>query len=490
MRSFRLPRSLEPVPCRSLDPAAFPPSCKRLTFSATRNGSSYPPLGLEAWMAARTVIVIGAGIAGLTAAYRLAKAGIDVTVLEASDRIGGRMSTDRRAGYLIDRGAQFLSDGYGVIYGLIGELGLAGDVFRASGWSGTFCSGRVRKMNPRYPWTVATSGLLNWRDALRLARESRSLLKRTRGLSLSDYSEWHALDNVDAATWIRATFGTETLETIFEPMLEGFYFQPPEGMSSAWPAVVWSFGARRRSVTTLAGGLGALPEALAQCVEVRLSTPVEEIDATGPGARVRTPEGRLDAEHVILATPATVARKLRAAECEPERRLLETDYSSTINISLAVRKPVSTAEVSGDVYGLLIPRRERHVIAAVALESRKCARYVSRGELVNVMLSGTAGRRLQRASDEVVLSEVLPELRRYFPGVDREIDFAQFNRWPQAEPRSPVGRSRDIREYRRVWHQGMKIVLAGDYMGAPCAEGAAESGQWAASVLGVEGMRS
>jgi protoporphyrinogen oxidase len=49
--------------------------------------------------------VIGAGIAGLTAAYDLAQANVPVTVLEASDRIGGRMVTDRFGGYLFDRGA-------------------------------------------------------------------------------------------------------------------------------------------------------------------------------------------------------------------------------------------------------------------------------------------------------------------------------------------------------------------------------------------------
>ncbi|MDP2883771.1 MAG: FAD-dependent oxidoreductase [Ignavibacteria bacterium] len=72
--------------------------------------------------ASRSVVVVGAGIAGLTAAYRLSKLGVDVTVLEASERVGGRMSTVRRDGYLIDRGAQFLSDGHSVICELISEL--------------------------------------------------------------------------------------------------------------------------------------------------------------------------------------------------------------------------------------------------------------------------------------------------------------------------------------------------------------------------------
>ena len=235
-------------------------------------------------MESRSVVVVGAGIAGLTTAYFLSKLGVDVTVLEATERVGGRMSTDRRDGYLIDRGAQFLSDGYSVICVLISELGLAQHLSGASGWTGTVRGGTVRRTNARYPWTVATSGLLSWRDAFRMARATASLVRRTQHLPLSDYSKWHLLDDADAAEWITETFGGDALEYVFEPMLDGFYFQAPEQMSRAWPAVVWNFGARRKRVTALAGGIGSLPEVLARQVEVRQATPAEAIEITASGS--------------------------------------------------------------------------------------------------------------------------------------------------------------------------------------------------------------
>ncbi|MCM3874980.1 MAG: FAD-dependent oxidoreductase, partial [Thermoanaerobaculia bacterium] len=207
------------------------------------------------------------------------------------------------------------------------------------------------------------------------------------------------------------------------------------------------------------------------------------IDTTGSGVTVRTPAGAVEAAHVVLATTASVARRLYAPGHDAEKRLLDTAYSASMNISFAIPEGVSTARVASDIYGLLIPRRERQVIAAIGIESRKCGRYVPRGELLNVMLSGSAGSRLLGATEEQVLSEVLPELQRYFPGLDGRIEFTTFSRWPEAEPRSPVGRSRDLRQYRQAWHSGMKVILAGDYMGTPCTEGAAESGQWAANAL-------
>ncbi len=432
---------------------------------------------------ANVVVVVGAGIAGLTAAHQLAKRGMDVTVLEACDRVGGRMTTDRVDGYLIDRGAQFLSDGYAVIGNLIDESGLTPSVCRASRWTGTVRGGSVRRINGSYPWTLATSGLLGWRDTFRIARASLAVARQTKELPLSAYSSWHSLDDADAADWIAASFGEDALEYVFEPMLEGLYFQAPERMSRAWPAIVWSFGARRKGVTALAGGMGSLPEALAQKLKIRLSTPAKSIQSADGGMRIETSSGALRADHVVLATTASAARQLYAAQHEVEERLMRTEYSASINISFAVPAGVPSVNGARDIYGLLVPRKERQVIAAIALESRKCRSHVPRGELLNVMLSGAAGTRLVDASEAQVLAEVLPELERWFPGIGRNIAFTRFSRWREALPRSPVGRSRDLSQYRRIWHPRMKVVLAGDYMSIPCAEGAAESGMWAAAML-------
>jgi oxygen-dependent protoporphyrinogen oxidase len=179
-------------------------------------------------MAVKSVIVIGAGIAWLTAAYYLSKFGAEVTVLEASDRAGGRMSTDRRDGYVLDKGVQFLSGGYSVINELINELGLTKNLTRTSNWTGTIRSGSVRRTNTKYPWTVAGGGLLGWRDAFKLAFESHSLFRQTKQFPMSNYSKWQSLDDEDAAEWVARAFGQNILEYVFEPMLEGLYFQVPK----------------------------------------------------------------------------------------------------------------------------------------------------------------------------------------------------------------------------------------------------------------------
>ena len=85
---------------------------------------SFASFAATSFMANKKVIVVGAGMAGLAAAYRLRKAGADVTVLESNDHVGGRVRTETSDGYLIERGAQLITSTYRNALGLVKELGL------------------------------------------------------------------------------------------------------------------------------------------------------------------------------------------------------------------------------------------------------------------------------------------------------------------------------------------------------------------------------
>src|SRR5690348_10864732 len=427
-----------------------------------------------------SVIVIGGGIAGLSAAHHLSARGVDAIVLETSDRVGGRMTSDRHAGFVIDRGAQFVSDGYTVIGDLIDAHGLSAQVHGVPGWTGIVRGGKVRRIHPRRPWTLPSSGLLRWKDAVRTTRASVKLAHDAHALPLNDYAGWLPLDGEDATRALAGRFGTDALEYLFEPMLEGFYFQPPEGMALVLPAMVWSFGARGKSVSALRDGLGMLPEALAKRLDVRLSSTAIAIECEAAGVRVATATETFHADFAVLATTASVARTLWSPGDEDATRLLDTRYSATINISLGIPDGLPSVASVEDIYGVLIPRRERKAIASFAFQSRKCPHHVQRGELLNVMLDGAAGARLIGASESDVLAEVMPELERYLPGIAPRVAFARMHRWPEAAPCSPPGRATHLQAYRDKWRAERRVILAGDYMGIPCTEGAAESGRWAA----------
>ena len=155
--------------------------------------------------------------------------------------------------------------------------------------------------------------------------------------------------------------------------------------------------------------------------------------------------------------------------------------SITVLVGLAVDRGWRVPSALERTYGVLIPRSERGAVAAIGIESQKNGDRAAKGELLNLMLSGAAGAELATADEAAILPRVLPDAERLFPGISRAIRFAHVVRWPAAEPRSPVGRVRAAAAYRHLWAlTDRRVILAGDYAGTPFADGAAETGEWAA----------
>ena len=434
---------------------------------------------LEESVLDKSVLIIGAGVAGLSAAHRLKSEGFEVTVLEAGGRIGGRASTDFFEDSLFDRGAQFLSDGYRNVCRLIDELGLRDDFRPSSQWNAIIKGGRGRAVSASRPWSVSSSGLLGMKDAMKLASGSRQMIKETEHLPLEDFSRWSDLDDAPASAWLRKQFNEEILEYVFEPMVHGFYFQEPDEMSRALPALLWNFGARNRQPMALFGGMESLPDALAAGLDIRLRTPVETIEAAEDGVTVEAGEGRFSASRLILAVPAPVARNLWTPDDEIERALLATPYSPAVVMGLLIPDGLPKSSMPPDVHGIMFPRRERRVLGSVVVVTRKCPIHVDQGELLNVMLSHADAMRLFEAPQDEIFAEVLSELEEYYPGLEERIDLVRVYRWRNAAACTPPGRCRNIQAYRSDSAE-KKIFLAGDYMGTPNVEGAVESGLWAA----------
>jgi protoporphyrinogen/coproporphyrinogen III oxidase len=434
-----------------------------------------------------TALVVGAGIAGLTAAYRLARAGIQVKVLEASDRVGGRMSSDRVNGHIIDRGAQFLSSEYSLLLSLAKESGCAPRIHETSRWNAIVRDGIPRAMRGDNPMDALTSGLLNFPSWIRLGWrtwQSRDVLQR---VPLNDYSQWAGFDTEDTATWCDRAMDAPIKEFIFEPMLQGFYFQSPEETSRALAWVLAAFGYRRARTLTCADGIGTLPEALAMNLDITFNTTVHSIHI-GQDVTVATSAGDLRSDFAVLAVPASAASRLYSHEAnELERYLMGTPYSSSINVMCLTTQAFRLPEHLQSVYGLLIPRQERQDVVAITIERNKRREGSDQGQVLNIMVSNDSARRMMPLPDEAIVQCVLREAGRYFPGLEAQLETFRVYRWPEAEPLSKVGRANALQRYPAQCQTARpRVLLAGDYMSMPYTEGAAESGAWAAR-LAAEG---
>lgn len=427
------------------------------------------------------VLVVGAGIAGLTAARTLADAGAAVTVFESAGHVGGRMSSEEVDGAPVDCGAQFLSAAYTTIPALLDAADLADALIRTSPWTAVGVKGKPYRIHGGRPDSMLTGGLLGLGGWLRLGWGTATMAWRGARRPAAKAAAWAPYDDRAALPWADDAFGPQAAERVVEPMLHGFFFQDLPGASRVLPMAMMAQAYRPQPIRTLTGGIGRLPRALAAGLDVRLGTPVTAVRSTGGGVEVVANREAYAADAVVLATIAPVAARLYADAGDLERRLLATPYSATINIMLAVDAKFRLPEALCDVYGLLPARDSRRRIAGIGIERHKAPERVTADERFSVMLSTDAARELMERDDAAVLAAVLPEVERWLPALGNHLRWARLWRWPYAMPCSPPGRVADVRRYRTA--PVGRVVLVGDYMGFPWTDSAAETGRWAAMAI-------
>lgn len=432
---------------------------------------------------AKKIAIIGAGIAGLVAGYELKKKGFEVVVFESSNRVGGRMSTDKVDGFLIDRGAQFLSENYSTLIPLIKELGLESELVESSSFASVIRNQKVCQFSVNNPLSPLTSGYLTFTEIIKFVFSSVKWFRQISKLPLDDYSAWAHLDDQISSDFILKEFNKTTLEYIIEPQMQGYYYQSPEESSKALALMLLSFSEKKGKVLNLKNGMGSLPEKLASLLNVQLNTSVLKVEDNNGRVVLSTNTQTYDFDFVVLACPAPIAKNIYSSKSEIEQKLLNTEYSSTVNVGTLLKEKINNIAINKS-YGVLFPRKERQVISAIGIESNKHPARVPEGkELLDIMLDGTHGKEFLEKTEEEILGIITPEVCKFIPEFQTQSLKHHFIKWRYAEPKSPVGRSKLIKSYRESLTKDSKIVLAGDYLGFPYTDSAAHTGKWAAEFI-------
>lgn len=421
----------------------------------------------------KRVIVVGAGIAGLTAAWKLRQNGFAVTVLEADALPGGRIKSIAFHGHQIEVGAQFLSTGYRYVPSLFQEMGLSSRVRALSTHAALQRGKRLHRVHPHRPWTLLTSGMLGWGEFLRLAVGTATVGWR----NPSCFAEFCAIDDVDAEAWCRDALGPAATRYVIESMVHGLYFHRLSGTSRALIAAMLAFGGRDN--LAVAGGWQALPKALAAQLDLHYGTQVDRLEATPERVRVWADGACWTADAAVLAVPAHVARGILVAPSRIEERVLSVEYAATVHIAFGMSPTWRVPDSLLGVYGCLLSPSESERMAALTFES---GRGLGRGEgdVVSIMLGHDAVSGVLGQSDDAIAHDMLGELETLLPRVTGSVTHSHVQRWASAEPLSPVGRAAAVAEYRASLAPTRNVVLAGDYLGTPWTDGAAETGVWAA----------
>lgn len=427
------------------------------------------------------VAVVGAGMAGLMAAKLLQRAGLAIRVFESEAQVGGRVRSLAFHGQWIEVGAQFPSSGYRRIPALFADCGLSGSLHAASPWAGIDDSGRLRRLHPNRPWTLATSGLLNARQLVRAGMGVA--LGGTRGIT-DCYASLAKYDHEDAGVFARRIFGRAMREKVLEASVHGFYFHPLQTSSRALLEAVLGF--QGCAPLAVEGGWQQLPRRLANALPISCGTHIQALRRHADRIVLESDSGLIEARHVVLAIPAPAARRLLAEPDTLEADVLNSDYASTCHLALGLRPdfqlPAELAGIHGVLRGACEADGRPAVVASMVIESVRLPQ-TGAPEVLGLMLGSDVARRCRSEGSDSALRTALDWLRARWPELVDAVVSHHLQHWPCAEPLSPIGRASAVARYRAGWRPERRLMLCGDYLGLPWTDGACETGAWAAERL-------
>ena len=446
----------------------------------------------------KRAVVIGGGIAGLTACYRLSQQArardlpLDVMLLEASDRLGGVIATRREDGLLIEEGPDcFLAtkpDGVE----LCDELGLGAELIGTTTEHRQSFIVRHRRlvpvpkgfylMAPGSLWPFVSTRAFSWPGKLRMAMD---LVLPRRDASWDDES---------LADFVTRRLGTEALERMAQPMVGGIYTADPRhlSMQATMPqflemerrhrSLILALRKRQRQAraqhqgvsgaryglfASFRRGMQTLVDALADRLPVgtvHLQTPVRSVWCDPDRQRWSvTPQRGPDlvADALCLALPAPQAGHLLAGlDCKLATGLDEFPYASSAIVTLACDRADIAHPLNG--MGFVVPAVERRNLIACSFSSVKFAGRAPEGKVLLRAFVGGAVQTEQALWHDTKLRDAVRGDLRELLGLTGKPRLSQVSRHRSAMPQYHVGHLARVERLEAVARRWPGLALAGN----------------------------
>ena len=384
------------------------------------------------------IAIIGAGIAGLTAANELVKASHTVTVYEAADVAGGLASgfRDERWDWPLERFYHHIFTTDKAIIDLTNEIGFSDKLFFRSPVSGQWWNGRAYALDGVLP--ILRFPGMPFVDRLRFGVSGAYLKYVT--------NNWQALEHTTAAAWTKRWSGENVYRTIWRPMLEGKFGPYVDQVNMAW---LWArLKTRSFKLGYYQGGFQALAEALlahvrARGVMVALGTPIDALEPLPDGGWRVFPVGQspADADAVIVTGAPGLLAKL-APQLPPDYlgALDNLRSMGAVVLTLALTQPLT-----GGIYWINMLKSEAPFLSLVEHTNFIPAEHYGGDHLVYCGDYVEPSHEYFSLSADELLERFMPTLKRVNPQFERAwVRKFWLHRAPYAQPIVPVDHARNI----------------------------------------------
>jgi oxygen-dependent protoporphyrinogen oxidase len=399
-------------------------------------------------------LVIGAGISGLTTAFRLTRQGQQVTVIDAAPRAGGAIETLSDGPWRFEMGPNTVLEGNADVTALIHDGGLDGEKITASPaarkrylWKG----GRLHPF-PGGPGGFLRTRLFSARAKLRLLREP--------WIAPPDDASGESAESI--AGFVRRRLGPEILDYAVAPFISGVYAGDPERLAVRWALprlhalerdhrslirgalALRKSAAPRGAMISFPGGLETLPRRLAEEIgEVRTGVDCRRVERSGDLFVAATSAGPFEAERLVLAVPADAAARLLDEMTNGASRLFaEIPYAPVAVVSLGVRREDVAHPLDG--FGFLAPRNEGLRVLGCLFTSTIFPGRAPAGHAALVaFVGGRTDPEIVERDDAAIEAAVREDLGRAL-GLRGAPVFRHVRRWPRAIPQYELGHGRFV----------------------------------------------
>lgn len=402
------------------------------------------------------VLIAGGGLAGLCCARRLHQEGIDFTLLEAADGVGGRVRTDLLEGFRLDRGFQVLLTAYPEAQAVLDYDAL--DLCAFAPGALVRKEGHFHRLSD--PWREPGSWLRNLTspvgsvmDKFRMSRLRASVLSG----SIEDIFDAPEISTRQALE--RRRFSPRFIDEFFRPWFGGIQLDPKLGASSRMFEFVFRMMAEGDAVVP-ARGIGEIPRQIAAGLpadSIRLNSRVQAVE---PGKLTLATGEVLNAPNIVLATEGPEANRLLKVRMSVPSRSVTCLYFAADHSP--VEEPILVLGGSG-----------RGLINNMAVMSLVSPDYAPEGRhLISISILGLPSR-----DERSLVNNVTAQLRRWFGNQAARWHFLRAYFIEHAQPVVVP----------QTWTQPVRVqpglYTAGDYRATPSIQGAMESGRLAAEAL-------